>query len=101
MKEHKDACNQGQLEKSAIAEHAWRQDHPIERHDTQVLHQASRRKKLLVQKRCIFGWYLRMAVSTGMEEWNCMIAESLLLGDMSKGVNTTTYATGMLHMAPW
>ena len=30
LKEHKDACSRGQLEKSAIAEHAWRHDHCIE-----------------------------------------------------------------------
>ena len=50
MKEHKDACDRGQLEKSAIAEHAWKHDHPIEWNDTQVLDQASGHKELLVKE---------------------------------------------------
>ena len=29
LKEHKDACICGQLDKSATAEHAWSEDHPI------------------------------------------------------------------------
>ena len=29
MKEHKDAYNQGQVEKSMIAEHAWRHDRSV------------------------------------------------------------------------
>ena len=27
MKEHRDACSRGQMEKSAVAEHAWKFDH--------------------------------------------------------------------------
>ena len=30
MKEHKDACEKGLTERSAIAEHAWNEHHPIE-----------------------------------------------------------------------
>ena len=29
MKEHRDACQKGALEKSALAEHAWENHHPI------------------------------------------------------------------------
>ena len=47
LKEHKDACSRGQLEKSAIAEHAWRHDHRIEWDDAAVIDRASRNKELL------------------------------------------------------
>ena len=29
LKEHKDTCIKGFMDKSAIAEHAWMEDHPI------------------------------------------------------------------------
>ena len=29
LKEHKDACSKGQTEKSAVVEHAWKNNHPI------------------------------------------------------------------------
>jgi len=29
VKEHRDACQKGALEKSALAEHAWMSHHPI------------------------------------------------------------------------
>ena len=100
MKEHKGACNRGRLEIFAIAEHVWRHDHPIKRHDTQVLDRAGRHKELLVKE----VLHIRMEASNssfnrdgGVE----LHAGSLLLRAMSKGVNTTTYATGMLRMAPW
>ena len=37
LKDHKDVCSRGQLEKSAIAEHVWRHDHRIEWDDTAVI----------------------------------------------------------------
>ena len=44
IKEHRDASSNGQLEKSTIAEHAWKHDQPIEWNDTQVLDRASRHR---------------------------------------------------------
>ena len=50
LNEHKDVCSQGQLEKSTIAEHAWRHDHRIEWDDAAVMDRASRNKELLVNE---------------------------------------------------
>ena len=50
MKEHRDACVRRQLEKLALAEHAWKHDHPIEWIGTQVLDRASGHKELLVKE---------------------------------------------------
>ena len=36
LKEHKNACSRGQLEKPFIADRAWRHDHHIEWEDTVV-----------------------------------------------------------------
>ena len=41
LKEHKDACIKGFSDKSAIAEHAWMEDHPIHWDDTRILQHAS------------------------------------------------------------
>ena len=40
MKEHQDACQEGALEKSALAEHAWESYHPIKWEETTVVDQA-------------------------------------------------------------
>ena len=37
LKEHTDACIKGFTDKSAIAEHAWTEDHPICWDDTRIL----------------------------------------------------------------
>ena len=50
LKEHKDACKKGQLEKSAIAEHAWTHQHAIEWGKTVVVDQASRHTQLLLKE---------------------------------------------------
>ena len=47
LNEHKDACIKGFVDKSAIAEHAWTEDHPICWGDTRILHLASRTMDLL------------------------------------------------------
>ena len=36
LKEHKDACVGGHTHKSAIAEHAWAEDHPINWSGTKI-----------------------------------------------------------------
>ena len=41
LKEHKDACIKGFMDKSTIAEHAWIEDHPIHWDDTRILQHAS------------------------------------------------------------
>ena len=41
LKEHKDMCIKGFTDKSAIAEHAWTEDHPICWDDTRILQHAS------------------------------------------------------------
>ena len=61
MNEHKDVCNRGQLEKSAIAKHARRLDHPIKWYSTQVLDRASRHKELVVKE----ALQIRMAAENG------------------------------------
>ena len=50
LKEHREACSRGQLERSGIAEHAWRHDHCIEWDDATVMDRASRHKELLVKE---------------------------------------------------
>ena len=50
LKEHKDAYSRGQLEKSAIDEHAWRHNHRIEWDDAAVIDRGSRHKELLVKE---------------------------------------------------
>ena len=49
MREHKDACK-GQLEKSAVTEHAWKMDHPISWSETSVLDRAKRHDELLLKE---------------------------------------------------
>ena len=50
LKEHKDACRRGELEKSAIAEHAWTHDHAIKWEETSVVDRASRHTELLLKE---------------------------------------------------
>ena len=50
LKEHKDACIKGFTDKSAIAEHAWTEDHPIRWDDTRILQHASRSMELVVKE---------------------------------------------------
>ena len=42
VKEHRDACNKGDVGKSAIAEHQWDQQHQVNWEGTRVLDRASR-----------------------------------------------------------
>ena len=37
LKEHRDTCERGMMEKSAVAEHAWENHHPIDWEETTVL----------------------------------------------------------------
>ena len=50
VKEHKDACNKGYTEKSAIVEHQWDQQHQVKWEDTRVLDRATRPIQLEVKE---------------------------------------------------
>ena len=50
LKEHKDACGRGELEKSAIAEHAWTHHHAIKWEETSMVDRAIRRTELLLKE---------------------------------------------------
>ena len=50
VKEHRDACQRGALEKSALAEHAWKNHHPIKWEDVSVVGWARTAKELLVKE---------------------------------------------------
>ena len=51
MKEHQEeACCRGMLERSAMAEHAWKHHHPIKWDDTRVIDQARRPKELQLKE---------------------------------------------------
>jgi hypothetical protein len=50
LKEHKDACVKCLTDKSAIAEHAWTNDHPINWDGTKILQRASRTMQLVLKE---------------------------------------------------
>ena len=50
IKEHKDACMKCFTDKSAIAEHAWTNDRPINWADTKSLQRANRAMELVLKK---------------------------------------------------
>ena len=49
LKERRDACERGMMEKSAVAEHVWENHHPIDWKETTVLDHG-RRQELLVKE---------------------------------------------------
>ena len=50
IKEHRTACVKGEVEKSAIAEHAWTHHHPILWEETAVIDRAKRQRELLIKE---------------------------------------------------
>ena len=50
LKEHKDACARCQTDKSAIAEHAWSEDHPINWSGTKILQCTSHTMELVMKE---------------------------------------------------
>ena len=50
LKEHKDACTRCFTDKSAIAEHAWANDHPINWAETKILQRANRTMELVMKE---------------------------------------------------
>ena len=50
MKEHRAAARLGQLEKSAVAEHAWQDGHTIDWSDVRILDEAPKNSVLLIKE---------------------------------------------------
>ena len=50
LKEHKDACTRYLTDKSAIAKHAWANDHPINWAETKILQRANRTMELVMKE---------------------------------------------------
>ena len=50
ISEHQDACRKGEEKKSAVAEHAWKEHHPIRWQETSVIDRASRFGELRVKE---------------------------------------------------
>ena len=48
MREHQEACTKGALEKSAVAEHAWKDQHAIKWDETTVVDMARHPSELLL-----------------------------------------------------
>ena len=71
MKEHRDACQKGALEKSALAEHAWENHHPIKWEEATVIDQARTHKELLLKE----AIHVRRSspISTGMTGGNLQL----------------------------
>ena len=50
MKEHRAAARLGQLEKSAVAEHAWQDGHTIDWSDVRILDETPKNSVLLIKE---------------------------------------------------
>ena len=50
VKEHRDACHKGALKKSALAEHTWKNHHPIKWEEVLVVDRARTAKELLAKE---------------------------------------------------
>ena len=50
MKEHQSACQRGETDKSAIAEHCWKEHHPINWEGATVVDRARRRQELCIKE---------------------------------------------------
>ena len=55
IKEHKVACTRCEKEKSAIAEHAWEEGHPVAWDETTILNSDRRRFGLVVKEALHIG----------------------------------------------
>lgn len=62
MKEHRDACQKGALEKPALVEHAWKNHHPIKWEEACVVDLARTSKELLVKEHIHFN---RLSLNRG------------------------------------
>ena len=68
-----DACQKGALEKSALAEHAWKNHHPIKWEEASVVDRVRTAKELLVKEAIHIR--LNYLSSTGMGAWSCLDAK--------------------------
>ena len=50
LREHQEACRKGTLEKSAVAEHAWKDHHTIKWEETAVVDMARHPRELLLKE---------------------------------------------------
>ena len=57
LKEHKDACIKCLTDKSAIAEHAWANDHPINWVETRIVKRANQTMEPESLIQMIYGLY--------------------------------------------
>ena len=74
-RQHKEACIRGQTDKSAIAEHAGTEDHPINWNDTKILQGASYTMELVMKKAlCLKPANARFNRDSGYELPDCWIA---------------------------
>ena len=77
LKEHREACITGQTTKSAIAEHAWTEGHPINWDGTRILQHASHTMELVMKEEmCIQSMPTdsRFNRDNGYELPDCLIA---------------------------
>jgi len=49
LREHRDACKRGNMEKSAVADHAWENHHPINWKETSVFDRPGGQGELLLK----------------------------------------------------
>ena len=76
IKEHKVACTRWDTEKSAIAEHAWEEGHPVAWDETTILNSDRRRFGLVVKEALHIGTHRTPLLNrdTGLELPGCWMA---------------------------
>ena len=83
LKEHKEACLRGEQEKSAVADHAWSNHHPILWKEASVVDQARTRKELLLKEALHIGLTSeeqRFNRDVGLELQGCWVSMLKALG---------------------
>ena len=96
-KEHLDACRKGMTEKSALAEHAWENHHPIRWEETSIVDRARRHGELLLKE----ALHIQMTPAEdrfncngGVELPGCWIAMLKMLGGWAGLCQPTPLRTG-------
>ena len=99
-KEHQDACRKGMTEKSAIAEHAWENHHPINWEETSVVDRARRHGELMLKE----ALHIQMTPAGdrfnrdgGVELPGCWIATLKTLGGGAGSRRPPTSGTGDVY----
>ena len=72
LREHQEACRKGTLEKSAVAEHAWKDQHAIKWDETAVVDMARHPSELLLKKAIHIN--MTPVEDTGLELTGCWMA---------------------------